>query len=494
VTNVTDLLSVLATPTKGDAPYPSPATNAVDLIKGTADSGADPTLITTKNGTVFPPITADTNPITGEIDPSTGQPIPPPTGFNLAPSALDPAEFEKWSSLYQIEYVFNHGGSGELDIGPGASSPPTTIHVVLSSDKSKVYIMDQLQVSSFASMSDADQSLIAGTSFFTSTLQAQLGFVKKSDADQLFTDALTTAGTSGFSLNSPPSGGLMKVPDDVNVFKQELALLQAKVDAGGVYNQNNIQTQIQAILDRFNNASALGSIPTGFTPTGAFTANADSLDGDQGINRGYKSLMNAENQILQLQNLNKSIATGGTLPSSNQALDAPGLIAEFMLGQKQISDATNVGLTEMINQQNNTLAAYTTMEQLVSQTIATIDPSNNTATATLSTGSLTVQQWQALSMFNSGTAGGAPFNPNPIEKINSVSRPTQDMTAAYNSTEWNQLNTRLQDSVTLIQQGAQIATNNITTKQQEGDQEFALANNALAKANDLMQTIGRGFT
>ncbi len=576
---------------------PGSTTNFVDTIEGTAAAGTDPSLIDQTTEDLFPYNTATgANEISNSV-PSSQWPTgftPNPTPAEVA--ALPASTFEQWASQYQIEYVGNYLANNpgapapEVDIGPAGSQ----IHVVLSTpvpnQPQQVYIMDQLQLTDLAAMSTADQQLIASTQFYP-TLAASLGLLNTDstpsaatlyDVQTLFENTpipsipgsplQPTLGAEGLNFGTmasqaadpfgitvapttipPTATGPLKAPSggtmtqaDANVFNTELYDLYAQLKqaanttspptpptGAGIFNVSNIETQITAILTKFQNAYALGQIPLSTgpnppqNPSGSNTyTNIDSLDNNAGINQGYQSIMQSERQILQVQQDNMTLTQTGTL---GEQLDAPDLIAYFMLGMKQTSDAINVEQTQMVSQQNSLLACYTQMEQIVAQVLQSTNlqgsatnqtnlagesippPAPQTGTsADLTQGTsgvqltYTPQQLQLISMFNN------PGTLNPIEALNSIARPTSNpqlivttvvppattptyALSAMDSTQWNQFNTQLSDAVSQIQQTTQLATNNITTQQQEGDQEFALANNALSKALDLMQTIGQGF-
>lgn len=574
--------------------------NPVDLIPGTAQVGTNIDPLVSEANDVNPLFNATTNPL-------TNSPAGTPAGFNLPPDQLDPTVFEQWNSLYQIEYLAQHepttGTDLSVEIGQNFAGPPTPppqpIHVLLSSDQSKAFILENLQLTDLAQMSVADQNLVSKTTFFTDTLAGQLGLLDPSTATPTNPAGLpaTQASVAAIiqnimdntikkkdpNLNPPPgtTGPYLMTEADVTVFTDELKNLQTQAGNSNIINLSQIQSEADAIVSRFTNAAALGSIPKSQTPPTLTTPTptpppipdpnlpsnlqapadphqfvfVDSLDNNQTVTTGYQQIMTAERQIAQIQKDTQSVAQSGTLPNSNQALDAPDLIAFFMLKMKETNDATNIERTQIINQQNAVLACYTLMQQMIQQTEGAIgsgsdpnkdlftigglqigklpaslpslsdgtnhDEGNTPTTQDLATPTsshglgFSPQQMAVLSMFQKGF----PSLANPMETLDNVSRPpitlmsqpqagdphqlfnprlhnpeTFGQLTGMTKAQWDAANTALSDTVSQMQQQQSIASQKVSETQQVGDQEFSFANSALSKQLDLIETLGRGYS
>lgn len=244
------------------------------------------------------------------------------------------------------------------------------------------------------------------------------------------------------------------------------------------------------------------------------------------INSGYQKMIQAERQTLALQNQMNAVASTGSIANSNgignKALDLPNLIFLLQLYTNLIDEQQNAAATEVVNQQNNVLNAYSQMQSLVNAVQGTFDPktqteqrdifgnktttsANNTAYTYLTPYDLLTQnkatqaQLNILSMFDK--VAGQQLS--PIEKLYGISRPTQALfddankgtgnSIAYTATAWNSFGTSLSSAVTQINQQTQIQMNNIDTLNKEKDQHFNLANNCLSKLNDILAAIGRNL-
>jgi len=287
---------------------------------------------------------------------------------NVLPADLDPKVFENWSSTQQSEYLnyvantANNAASDYLaqlnaqlgtsytsiaqmtsDIGSLSGSTPPPITAVLSvSVPGKVYIVNSLQKTDFASMSLADQQAIAATAYFQNTLAGQLGL--STDATSVLNniqteisliqgqqsapvvttttapatigggppqtttvtspDGSVTTTAITYSISGPPTyhvqqtttvsttrnittiqtpSGPVQVTGmptaDKAAFIGELALLQSEVGSQAVVSPTDIANQVKAITDRFTRAAAFWPQ---VTPT-------TSTDPTTGLTAGYVS-------------------------------------------------------------------------------------------------------------------------------------------------------------------------------------------------------------
>jgi hypothetical protein len=535
----------------------------------TVDSG----LLTDGANTLFP--VPDGSPGNELLDfsnyPTTGQPPEIGTGD---PTQLSTAKFVVWHTAFQLQYLRAHPTPVPLLIGSNSSDPLSApIHAMMSADKKKVYILENLQKSDFAKMPTADQQLIAGTDYFKTTLSVTMNLIPSSTQVPVINPniadpgTISIAGMAGkFVVNTSTTGtsdvssvGLARAfvanavagaqalianqtfdsvtsttrmtKADAQLFVDELENLKTRVKAESVFSVQDIKDQIAAITTRFNNALAFGTVlpPIPPTPATAFSkdgvpppnsyTNVISTDNNATINSGYDKMIAAEKRLLQLDNAAMQIAATGTLTNGAAAtdkhLDAPALIFLFQLNANQTLQQTNVVATEMVNQQNAFLKTYGIIQQILHDTEAKFNSGKQDEKkgifgvgdgAGIGTLGATNEQYLVISMFED-LLGKPPSQRHPIETILKlpprplgdfyVNGPTvnaADQTATMMlSTEWGQIETSLSDAVTLINQNNQIAMNDINSTQKQQDRHFDLANNALSKAADIIQSIGRNI-
>ena len=256
---------------------------------------------------------------------------------------------------------------------------------------------------------------------------------------------------------------------------------------------------------------------------------------------GYDKLISSEKKIAALKTEMDKVARSQSISSGSagvdKSLDLPSLIFFMQFYTNLIKEQEVNVATEMVNQQNQLLNAYSQMQTLVNNAQSRFDPKDQTQELDLfgnkvdgsnnyspvylgslvdpATGKpLTQQTYNILSMFDSVVSQGKTANPggtstvlNPIEKLFKINRPTQKIfeigpngtsgnghTYVYTSTAWNSYGTSLSSAVTQINQQTQIMMNNINTLDKEKNQHFDLANNCLTKMNELLASIGRNVT
>ncbi|PDT90839.1 hypothetical protein CO669_07640 [Bradyrhizobium sp. Y36] len=476
-----------------------------------------------------------------------------PAHFDDPPSALTANIFASWHTAYQAEYINRHKSeatNGILTIGSGNDA----IHVMLSGDQTKVYILESLQKADFATMAIADQTIIATvanadlakTGAAAKTL-ARLGMTE--DVGQA-TDAINKLLDT---INNDPS-----VPDsDKQVFRDEITNVQNRVGGTKVYSVTDINSEISAISARFHRvavfakAKAAGPLKPDPNDPNQFRdvtgLNLDDNGNNVDIVNGLKAFMNAEKQILAADNAAMQIANTGTLAGLTKHLDAPSLLAAFQLSANLKDQAINAADTEEINQINLLLKTYNVIQELINQTIATFDASKNdekrgllgydasgdignnsgrvpgdaddqgheiiahTGIDTLKNPvvvdadeknkftppALSDAQLKAISMFEKELNGIA----SPIEDLLGVKRPSFDFydnkgtTLNYfQKSTWDQWSATLSNTVQQISQENQLKFNDINTLEKERTTHFQAATNALSKAGDIIASIGRNIS
>ncbi|GMO22316.1 hypothetical protein [Bradyrhizobium sp. TM233] len=536
-------------PTRGDQ-LPPPQNTPYDNLPGGA-AGLDPSINNAGAQAVFPVLSADPNSPDSLIA-KAGK----PAHFDDPPSALTANIFASWHSAYQAEYINLHKGeasSGILTIGSGNDA----IHVMLSGDQTKVYILESLQKADFATMAISDQTLISSVA---NDDLAKTGAAAKTLARLGMTEDVGQATDAINKLLDAIDKDASVSNEDKQVFKDEITNVQKRIDATKVYSLTDINSAISAINDRFHRvavfakAKAAGPLlpdpndPNQFRNVTGLNLDADNNNVD--IQNGLTAFMNAEKQILAADNAAMQIANTGTLVGLTKHLDAPNLLAAFQLSANLKDQAINAGDTEEINQINQLLKTYNVIQELINQTIATFDASkndekrgllgydehgdvgNNSGTApgtkdphdprkTLDTQTaidtlqhpvvvdpkednkftppaLSDAQIKAISMFEKDLNGIA----SPIEDLLGVKRPTgfdfydnEGKTLNYfQKSTWDQWSATLSNTVQQISQENQLKFNDINTLEKERTTHFQSATNALSKAGDILASIGRNIS
>ena len=478
----------------------------------------------------------------------TSLPAKQPASFSTAPGSMDlnatpPDNFTVWNSAYQAEYVKANGGAGYGMVTIGL--PGNQIHVVLASTNDRVYVLENLQKNDFSKMTPTDQANIAATTYFTSTLAPTLNLTTdKTSAINTINSYLTALGmtlpvTDDYTTlpanpgtNLPLSaGGTSADPislasmsaSDRKIFADELKLLAKQINAMGIYSNTDLANATKAISDRLALAARFApfasptSVPTttvditlqyGKSPNPALV----SADGNATLMNGYKNLITQENQIRNVSLSADDLARTATI--SNKKLDAPTLIFYFQLDANLEQEAQINASTEEVKQLNALLNLYSQMQGIINQTLEKFgdDPKQKLGILGAADGAT----WD-------GTVPSSPQpsdqviiaifedymgsnSQHPLEEAYGIKKPTYDI--VYNKTDsnhnsgylnpnlkdsWNAFNSSLSDTVSQLNQQSQLKMNDINSATKQKDRHFDLANNALSKLSDMIQTIGRGL-
>lgn len=461
-------------------------------------------------GIVSEPIVTSVTELFPELDGSTVT-LPAasrPDEFGEAPDVLDAADFMKWHSAYQLEYIKSKlNGASSLAITGGASD----INVMLSGDGKKVYIIENLDKTKIARMTLAEQTSLAGI----------IPFINRLDDLQLSTESeaansLVQTVIDRINNMSTPMGA-----DDKKVFTDQLANMKLQLATMKIFSLSEIKTQVDAIEARFKRAEAFAgnweSTPRQVIgpgdddpPVYYYQDNVVSLDNGATIARGYQIFIAQEKQLLALQNKRLEIAGLRATPEGERPipgnLDVPTLVYMLQLNYNLQGEAKVAIQTEEINQTNALLKTYAEMQRLVNDTIKEFDVKKQEESRSIlgadgdkgpgNIGSAAVfQQNPVLAMFDKWHTRQL----HPIEELKNVSRVTQEMSANFaNNTlkewtkaTWDTFGSQLADRVTLINQESQIKMNEVNSLDKQKNRHFDLANNALAKMSEILQNIAR---
>jgi len=520
-------------PTTGET-LPPPENDPFGNLLGTS-AGLDPSVNDAGAQAVFPRLSFDP----GSPDSLLAK-AGAPAGFGTPPAALSPDVFATWHTAYQAEYI-NANGGGIIQIG---TPPGPTIHATISSTQDKVYILETLQKSDFATMTLADQTRIAATDVFRITLAPRFGLsASPDDVNAAIQNA--RADIANTNVNDPVHGNSGYVSsDDKDVFRQELNNIQTRMQTMGVFSTTEIGSAVKAIQDRFDRVAAFAKAfqttptPSNFNRPGHIDTQFNdvvSLDNGAAVASGLQNFMNAEKQILAADNASLQLAATGTLQGLTKHLDAPALLAAFQMNASLKDQAINAADTEEINQINELLKTYNALQELINQTIATFNPSNsdekrgllgydensdlpnNTLGQNppkhvdldflaqgnhtqdnnqLTPPALSPDQIKVISMFEQQLGGIA----HPIEDLFGIARPKFDFFSNrgctlnyFQKSFWDQASATLGNAVQQISEQNQLMFNDINVREKQRTAEFQSAQDALTKAADIASTIGRNI-
>ncbi|WP_407048037.1 hypothetical protein [Methyloraptor flagellatus] len=265
----------------------------------------------------------------GFIDPNTGAPY--------RAAQVDPAKFQSWTTGYQKEFIYDElFAAGLLSPGFKATGIPTAadlarlksgialpvpiggnssnaVHVVISpsldangkqipENQVKVIVVENLTKTKFATMTLAEQTLVAGTDYFQNVLSTQLAMkvngailttaataVKSAILDPANKRSITAvtqaiigdAAALGVYIDSDPNSanfgkfngvsgqetenknmdGRLLNYNDVKIFLDEINALKAQVANMAILSDDSIETKVADIFNRYKQVSAFGSIP-----------------------------------------------------------------------------------------------------------------------------------------------------------------------------------------------------------------------------------------
>ena len=450
-----------------------------------------------------------------------------PEFFNTSVAQLITAEqkkafidsFSEWHSAYQLEYIKSQTTDGTLVILDASNKAMLTAFVSQSNDK-KLYILQNLDKNTIATLSKADQARIAllpgGGDLLTS-----LGLTASTTALTAQITALKNEISTKTTQNKTPAGPLP--PEDRAPFLTQLSILQSQIDNSGLVAPADIQTKIQELKERYLRAFEFYDVKVpsaetrymnnsnpkvnGFSDPITVYYDVITANGDiSGINRGYLNFIAQEKRIAELATARQAIAANdGSL--FGKKLDVPYLVYKLQSLYNLTLEAHVIMETEEINQQNDLLKTYAAFQDLVNRTLQTFAKADEGGKYVLGLGvddyrKLTDEQHKLIGMFEDVLGAGQK---HPIERLRAIPRPLSNV---FNQTEdpkndqnydlvrmthpqWSTIGTRLSETVTLINQNSQLKMNDINSLDKQRNRHFELANNALAKMNEILQSIGR---
>ncbi len=287
-------------------------------------------------------------------------------------------------------------------------------------------------------------------------------------------------------------------------------------------------------------ADSVGTVNVANYPNAQFKKNVVSLDDNSTIIEGYNKFIDTERRNLQVDNL--KIYLGNINGIRPRALDVTRIIFLLQMAYNLSKEAQSDQGAEELRQQNRYLQDMAAIKQIIQTTRSGFGTKSDEYRAVLGLQkldggnaandmtSLTDMQRLAISMWEDLI----PQKEHPIEKLRNLgTRPTFQMfhtgtsgtyrgineqfggsTNAYSNDyyiirkisgayymyagaierlagTWDQYGQKVSDRNTLVQQDAQIVQNKVSNLDKEKARHFELANNAVNKMFDVLQSVLR---
>lgn len=420
---------------------------------------------------------------------------------------------------------------------------------VSSTDPTQLYNADSLDKAAVARMTTDDQHLLAGMKRFD-VVAARTGLSKvgspevtdvnggKSTASQAiakmrdYIEGPLNNATPPVRPGRAVSNASSRMPaTDTDYFMRQLDVMDAQLAKMGAVSAQNISKTLSDIKERFDRAFAFWDVRAPATVTFP-TQDADDGDGNWGsqsyvyvtnidvtatdgipgisqssVGKGYATFVAQEKRRCEVIEDRQKLAG-----SVDARIDAPTLVYRFQSMYNTQKEAEVVAETEEINQQNLLLKSYAAIQAMVNETLGAFAEAGKDskrlrgAAEGASFNSLSNRDKLVISMFEDVLANKDdkkglsrfPQQLHPIEKLNNITRPTFDIlnnkdktfsNQTYNA--WNIFAQRLGEAVTQINQNSQLKMNDVNSLDKERNRHFELANTALSKLSDTLQSIAR---
>lgn len=438
-------------------------------------------------------------------------------------------DFINFHTVNQIQYIneFREGNppavyfdaNGDRMTKAAAAAAPNTIALTAmrSNDGKKVYLLEQMQKTDIAQLSRTDQFRLADLESFPA-YGTSIGLTPDDhNSGNARTDIINLIRTQTQMSETSPGvfeyDGLDHGPPDHNdYFTSQIDNLISRLDTMGVFSPTDILKQVKEIDTRFERALEFrrGKDRTESTPYGNQQLRGIIEVNKGGVLGGYNAFIeqervisNIDNQRTQLaNNLTVALPTAGGNNAVQRRLDVPMLIMLFQQYMNLTVEAKVAAETEEVRQQNLLLADYNRMQNIVNATLKQYDDTGDDAAeekhgvSGSPTNSSVSADDRAIYMFEDALDN----NPHPLESLRNISRPHHDTLHNSNNTEntflktqWEAFGTQLSDAVSLINQNTQIKMNDINSANRQKNRHFDLANNALRKMADTVQSIARAL-
>lgn len=400
-----------------------------------------------------------------------------------------------------------------MELPAGSSNP--TLTAVLNDAGTKPIILEQLDSQAIGLLSESEQAAVVDRPGFAN-VALKLGLSTTVPAS--LTSLLNTVKNTALPAKNGQDTNFTATQKQM--FLDEINLLISQVSAMSVFLQSEIDAKAADILERFDRALAYGSLPP--QPEYLRVRN-DKTDPDSGISYytytissddnallidGAKNYYTQEERLLELGRARDALASTHT-DTYGKKLDVPSLVYMFQLYYMLDAEAQIEILSEDVEQQNGLLKTYNEAQIKMNETIGIATNSGNKIRY-MNTGysgghNVSAENAKPISMFmkilyshnGSPTAQQMVQPAHPLETLRGITRPqfeivnNEGQLIRYKSSAWSNMATQLSDAVTVINQETQIQMNAISTAEKEKNRYFEMANNALSKLNEVVQSIAR---
>ncbi|MGV8938755.1 MAG: hypothetical protein ACOH2J_16675 [Allorhizobium sp.] len=431
-----------------------------------------------------------------------------------------------------------------------ASVPPPTGGAVSTGDYSSqpaIYQVDTLSKNDFSIMATQDQQRIAGTTAFLA-MASSLGLSTERSVVVNAATALRDAVTGYKATNR----GNASLPADAQAaFTDQLDLLISRLNKMGVFSPADINAQITEIQTRFTRLAAFYNVADGsFQPANSQSAqnnpatgtydfwahvgdgdtivklpkNFVSLDNNQTINSGYQVFLQQEKRIRDLSKARAAVADGDGYMNGKK-LDAPSMIYYFQNQYNLEKEAKVTAETEEVKQQNAYLKTIAAMQKLINETLAKFKKADEDGKMLLNvndvnflqvmgSGSVSAENLETIKIMSMFSKQVNNTQRHPLEVLRNLDRPSFDLTRPETGggifgdewqnwaeqgwdmeqrthPQWSNYGTQLSELVTLVNQESQLKMNDINSMDRERNRHYDLANSALQKMADLIQSIAQ---
>ncbi len=430
-----------------------------------------------------------------------------PARFDDVPTSQDLlADFVDWHTAWQLEYLEKNGtGSPKTLILGGASwTYGSTMTAVMSADRSRVHLVEQLSRFDLMALGKADQTAIAATSAFKDKTNGAAVRFNLAPVDQQGSDAVRTdleAQCDAYSDDFVTTGSSMTATE-VGYFKDGVALIKATLSEKAMFDLAQVKSQLEDIKKRYTLAYAYSTVPeeTKDASTGRY-ANVIGLDEGASLKKSYSVLVTNEQAILDLNRRIRAMLTDNETKTKGR-MSAPALVAsvQFLTNMRKSFEVKS--LTEEINQQRALIESYVAMQKVVNNTSARLGSNitstkvaqdADTLTEISSYSQLGETSKRVINMFDRGS----PSVQHPIEKINSWERPTFDMIndsgtvtlKAYKKSVWDGFGSNLIDQIQIISDDTQMKTNRLNKTEAERNKHSDLATRANGRMLEMIYDV-----
>lgn len=299
----------------------------------------------------------------------------------------EPQSFASWHSSYQAQWLAENPPSGStgapfvktLTIGG------TEVHYLLSEDGATVLPINTIELSEIGVLSQADQLALTGSDVWDD-IEARLGVVPLTEVSTTSGGVTTLQIDKLTELRDSLDAASSMSADDVETFSKQVDLLEARILAGAIVQQDLVEEAVGEISARFLRvlefanapvqgeiAMVLAGIDGGNGPYSSMWTfgagyNAYSSDDGETVSQGYDEFMRAERAILASKMARASIApvSGGF---KDPRLDVPNLIYRLQSLYETEQDGVADGGTEELLQLYALLDDYALMQQMINETI-----------------------------------------------------------------------------------------------------------------------------